>query len=91
MTAHTAMELQSAELVCGAWCVCVCVCVQDDEDGLNWDPRSAGSLGSGADGGGGGGAVDDGSAVLGVATLQLAELGLDAHVSSQTDIAHYTV
>ena len=72
-------------------CVCVCVCVQDDEDGLNWDPRSAGSLGSGADGGGGGGAVDDGSAVLGVATLQLAELGLDAHVSSQTDIAHYTV
>ena len=87
------MELQSAELVCGAWCVCVCVCVcvQDDEDGLNWDPRSAGSLGSGADGGGGGGAVDDGSAVLGVATLQLAELGLDAHVSSQTDIAHYTV
>lgn len=45
---------------------------QEDEDGANWDPRVA--LQSGDYG-------EDGSAVLGVATLRFADmLGLDAAV-----------
>lgn len=59
---------------------------QEDEDGANWDPRIALQAGDYS---------EDGSAVLGVATVPMAEiLGLDAAVrsaalSSPSFLTHY--
>eukprot|EP01043_Picozoa_sp_COSAG02_P030173 COSAG02_NODE_1915_length_10394_cov_5.038757_2_plen_63_part_00 len=59
--------------MCSSVPFCVlAVIIQDDEDRASWDPKGAIKAGD---------YREDGSAVLGVATLQMAEvLGLDATV-----------
>ena len=67
------LSVIDTNVLCFAVPFCVlAVIVQDDEDRASWDPKGAIKAGD---------YQEDGSAVLGVATLQMAEvLGLDAAV-----------